>query len=66
MTSTDRTLSRAKLVRALEGLSKYHTGLTRPISFGPNLHAGVRGTHVVAVDLQRRAFGPDPVWIGLD
>ena len=61
-----RALSRAKLVSALEGLSKFDTGLTPPISFGQSRHVGARGAHVVAIDLRRRAFAPDAAWIALD
>jgi ABC-type branched-subunit amino acid transport system substrate-binding protein len=61
-----RALSRAKLVSSLEGLSKFDTGLTPPISFGQSRHVGARGAHVVAIDLQRRAFAPHATWVALD
>jgi ABC-type branched-subunit amino acid transport system substrate-binding protein len=61
-----RGLSRAKLVAALEGLSKFETGLTPPVSFGPNRRIGALGAHVLSVDLKNRAFRSDARWIRLD
>lgn len=46
-----RDLSRLALVDALEALYCYQTGLTPPLSYGPNRRIGARGAHVVAVDL---------------
>ncbi len=61
-----RALSRVKLVAALESLSKYETGLTPPVSFGPNRRIGVLGAHVVSVDLENRSFRADAQWVRLD
>jgi ABC-type branched-subunit amino acid transport system substrate-binding protein len=61
-----RSLSRDTLVAALEGLSEFETGLTRPVTLSPERHVGVRGAHVLTVDLAARAFRPDPAWIRLD
>ncbi|HSA83081.1 MAG TPA: ABC transporter substrate-binding protein [Geminicoccaceae bacterium] len=61
-----RSLSRATLVAAVEGLSDFETGLTRPVTLGPERHIGVRGAYVLTIDPLARAFRPDPVWISLD
>jgi ABC-type branched-subunit amino acid transport system substrate-binding protein len=61
-----RALSRVNLVAALEGLSKYETGLTPPVSFGPNRRIGVLGAYVVSVDLENRRFRSDAQWVRLD
>jgi hypothetical protein len=46
-----RGLSRQKLIRELEGIYEFETGLTKPISFGPNRRTGTLGG---AVRRQRR------------
>lgn len=44
-----RELSRERLIAALEGLYDHPTGLTPPITFGPNRRVGARGAYVVPV-----------------
>ncbi len=61
-----RALSRVNLVAALEGLSRYETGMTPPVSFGPNRRIGVLGAYVVSVDLENRRFRSDAQWVRLD
>ena len=61
-----RALSRANLLAALAALSDFETGLTRPVSFGPNRRVGALGAHVVSVDLAARAFRPGAQWVQLD
>lgn len=63
--SSGRALSREKLVDALEGLSDYDTGLTPPISFGPNRRVGALGAYVLPVDLKNKTFFPAGPWIPL-
>lgn len=60
-----RALSRARFIAALEGLRDFETGVTPPISFGPNRRIGARGAYVMRVDLKNGGFGPDIVWIQL-
>jgi len=57
-----RELSHQALVKSLEGLYGYKTGLTPALSFGPNRRIGARGAHVVAVDLVNRAYQPIGGW----
>lgn len=61
-----RALSRTSLVEALESLSRFDTGLTRPVSFGPNRRVGALGAHILSIDLKNRAFRSDARWIRLD
>lgn len=60
-----RELSREKLVNALEGLYEFDTGMTPPVSYGPNRRIGALGAYVVGVDLQKREFIPLSEWIRL-
>jgi ABC-type branched-subunit amino acid transport system substrate-binding protein len=57
-----RDLSRLALVDALEALYAYETGLTPPLSYGPNRRIGARGAHVVAVDLIKKSYEPLGGW----
>lgn len=61
-----RGLSRRKLVVALEKLSDFATGLTPPLSFGPNRRIGARGAYIVTVDPAQKNFRPVSDWIELD
>ena len=45
-----RDLSREGLIETLELVRGRPTGLTRPLSFGPNRRIGVRGAYVVELD----------------
>jgi ABC-type branched-subunit amino acid transport system substrate-binding protein len=60
-----RSLDRARLVDALEALYAYDTGLTPPLTYGPNRRIGARGAHVVAVDLLKKAYQPVGGWHAL-
>jgi len=57
-----RDLNRQRLVEGLEGLYAYDTGLTPPLTYGPNRRIGARGAHVVAVDLMKKAYEPVGGW----
>jgi ABC-type branched-subunit amino acid transport system substrate-binding protein len=57
-----RDLSRSGLVAGLEALYAFETGVTPPLSYGPNRRIGARGAHVVAVDLEQRAYAPTDGW----
>lgn len=59
-------LSRAELVAALDGLSGFETGLSPPVSYGPNRRVGTLGAHVLAVDLKGQRFHPGAKWVRLD
>lgn len=60
-----RELSREKLIRAIEGLYEFETGLTPPLSYGPNRRIGALGAYVVPVDLIAGGLGADVEWIPL-
>ena len=57
-----RTLNRERLVEAIEKLYRYDTGLTPPLTYGPNRRIGAMGAHVVAVDLIKKTNTPVGEW----
>lgn len=57
-----RDLNRSKLVDALEALYGFETGLTPPLSYGPNRRTGARGAYVMAVDLMKKSYQPVGGW----
>lgn len=61
-----KNLSREELIKSLEGLYEYSTGLTPAISYGPNRRIGAMGAYVVTVDLQKKQFVPASGWIGIN
>jgi len=58
-----RDLSREKLIVVLEGLYEYQTGLTPPITYGPNRRVGALGAYIVSIDLKAKRFVPVSNWI---
>jgi len=61
-----RDVSREKLITALEGLNRFETGSSPPITYGPNRRIGALGAYVVMIDLETKQFGPAGLWIGID
>ncbi|HVF23630.1 MAG TPA: ABC transporter substrate-binding protein [Pyrinomonadaceae bacterium] len=61
-----RDLSRERLIQVLEGFYEYQTGLTPPITWGPNRRIGAMGAYVVRVDLKGKQFVPASGWIGIN
>jgi ABC-type branched-subunit amino acid transport system substrate-binding protein len=61
-----RALSRERLVASLEALYAFETGLSPPVTFGPDRRVGALGAYVVRVDPAARAFVPVGGWIPLD
>ena len=59
---TGRGLNRPALVAAIEALYLYETGLTPPLTYGPNRRVGARGAHLVAVDLLNKKYQPVGGW----
>jgi ABC-type branched-subunit amino acid transport system substrate-binding protein len=53
-----RDLSRVRLVDGLESLYEFDTGVTPPLSYGPNRRIGARGAHLVRVDLANKTYVP--------
>ena len=61
--SAGREISRERLVEVLEGLYQYRTGLAPPITYDGARRVGVRGAHVVAVDLKRKQLSGESAWV---
>ncbi|MDJ0739717.1 MAG: ABC transporter substrate-binding protein [Gammaproteobacteria bacterium] len=55
-------LDRTRLVEGLEALYAFRTGLTPPLTYGPNRRIGARGAHVVAIDLANKTYQPVGGW----
>ncbi len=64
--SAGRSLSREKLVLALEHLYEFETGLTPKLTYGPNRRIGALGAHIVGVDLVKRTFSQESHWVATD
>ena len=58
MRRAGRDLSRVRLIEGIEGLFGFQTGVTPPLSYGPNRRIGARGAHIVAVDLANKRYAP--------
>jgi ABC-type branched-subunit amino acid transport system substrate-binding protein len=56
------TLNREGLVEAIEALYRYDTGLTPPLTYGPNRRIGAMGAHVMVVDIANRTTRPVGEW----
>jgi ABC-type branched-subunit amino acid transport system substrate-binding protein len=59
-------LSREKLITALEGLYEYRTGLTPPLTYGPNRRVGALGAHIVAVDVEKKQYAATGAWVSAE
>jgi len=60
-----RDLSRERLVDSLQGLYRFETGLTPPISYTLNRRIGALGAHIVQVDLITRRYALVGEWMSL-
>jgi ABC-type branched-subunit amino acid transport system substrate-binding protein len=58
-----KDVSREKLIQVLESLHQYPTGLTQPITYGPNRRIGATGAYVVTIDLKEKKFVPVSGWV---
>jgi ABC-type branched-subunit amino acid transport system substrate-binding protein len=56
--SSTRQLNRADVIKALEQLRNYTTGVIAPVTFGPNRRIGATGSYVVKVDLEKKQYAP--------
>lgn len=56
--SSGKQLSRPVLVKSLEQLQNYRTGVTPPVTFGPNRRVGAAGSYIVGIDLANKQFVP--------
>ena len=61
-----KDLSRERLIQVLEGFYEYQTGLTPPITWGPNRRIGAMGAYIVRVDIKGKQFVPASGWIGIN
>jgi len=61
-----KDLSAQNLIAALERLDGYQTGLTPPVTYGPNRRLGAWGAYIVIVDLDKKALVPAGSWMKLD
>lgn len=53
-----RDLTREKFINALDTLYNYETGVTPPLTFGPNRRVGAAGAHIVTFDTAKKEFIP--------
>ncbi|MFY9571420.1 MAG: ABC transporter substrate-binding protein [Blastocatellia bacterium] len=60
---TGKELSREKLIKTLEGLYNFDTGLSPRISYGPNRRIGALGAYIVTIDPAKKQFIPASEWI---
>src|ERR1043166_846904 len=58
-----KDLSREKLIAPPEGFYEYPTGLTPPITYGPNTRVGALGAYIVAIDLKQQEFVSVSAWV---
>lgn len=56
------TLDRERLIEAIEALYRYETGLTPPLTYGPNRRIGALGAHVMVVDITNQTTRPLGEW----
>ena len=61
-----KDLTRERLIQVLEGFYEYQTGLTPPITWGPNRRIGAMGAYVVRVDIKGKQFVPASGWIAIN
>ena len=61
-----KDLSRERLIQVLEGFYEYKTGLTPPITWGPNRRIGAMGAYIVRVDLKEKKFVPASGWVSIN
>lgn len=58
-----KKLSRKKLIQILENLYQFDSGLTPPLTYGPNRHIGSIGAYVVSINLKTKKFSGESRWI---
>lgn len=54
------------LIESLQTLTDFSTGLTPPVTYGPNRRIGAIGGYVIGVDLEKRKFVPVGNWRNID
>ena len=58
-----REVTREKLITALEGMYRFETGLTPPLTYGPNRRVGAMGAHIMKVDMEKKDLVPAAGWV---
>jgi hypothetical protein len=53
-----RELSRQRLVEGIEKLYQFQTGVTPPLTYGPNRRIGARGAHIMTINLEKQTYEP--------
>ena len=53
-----RDLDRTRLAESIEALYTWDTGVTPPLTYGPNRRIGASGAHILAVDLENETMTP--------
>jgi len=66
MQRSGHALNRERLIAELEGMHRFATGLTPPISFSLNRRVGALGAHIVRLDLDAGRLVPATAWQSLD
>ncbi len=61
-----RDFDRESFIETLEGLQRFDTLYTPPVSYGPGRRLGVRGASIHALDLAGRRLAPAGTWIDVD
>jgi ABC-type branched-subunit amino acid transport system substrate-binding protein len=61
-----RNASRETLLKTLEGFYQFQTGLSPPISFGPNRRIGALGAYIVSIDPATKQFVAKDQWISVE
>jgi ABC-type branched-subunit amino acid transport system substrate-binding protein len=56
--SSSKQLNRPEIIRALEQMRNYVTGVIAPVTFGPNRRIGANGSYIVKIDLGRKQYVP--------
>jgi len=49
---------RTGIIRGLEQLRNYATGVIAPVTFGPNRRTGASGSYIVKIDLDKKQYVP--------
>jgi ABC-type branched-subunit amino acid transport system substrate-binding protein len=62
----ERALTRERFISVLGNLRDFRSGLTPPLTFGPDRRVGAPGAHAITVDLLGRRLIPDGPWIDVD
>ncbi len=61
-----KDLTVGSLIESLQTLTDFSTGLTPPVTYGPNRRIGAIGGYVVGVDLEKRKFVAVGNWRNID